>query len=527
MRQHAVVTETTTAIEPTVALVVDDRESGRYLLTSWLDRAGFAVVTAASGAEAIDRLHEEHIDIAVVDVYLPDMTGFELCEAIRRHPPTQALPVVHVSAIAVSTADRSEGLLRGADAYLVEPVEPREFLATVTSLIRSSRFRRREADTSVRLRSLNAATAAVHGASSESRVVQALVEGASAIVDDEAVVLTRFSGRGLLWSAPSGHVTSHPLPADVTADAFAPTETGANTVTIDDPRMVSRPYAGAPFIDDTGDAAGIILVPAEHSQRHTEVLPLLAQLAIATSLALANIRALDLEHRIAVALQQSFLPQHPPRLEGVGIAFRYIAASQHAEVGGDFYESFALDEHRALIAIGDVVGHSLRAATVMGEIRHALRAYAVDGYSPPDVVTRLDGLVRRFHPDMYTSLICGVLDTAERTFSYCSAGHLPVVLTSHGAGTVLPVRGSLLGTGRPAAEPITVPLLAGDRVFLFTDGLIERRRESIDIGLERVREIAERAVDEPLDSAVDRLVDAVAPELPDDDIAIIAAELHR
>lgn len=512
-------------IRPVVALVVDDRESGRYLVASWLDRAGHTVVTAASGTEALDRLRNTHVDIAVIDVYLDDMTGFELCEAIRRDPATQALPVIHISAIAVSTADRSEGLLRGADAYLVEPVEPREFLAIVTSLIRRAEFRHREVDTSVRLRGLNAATAAVHGASTEQRVIQALVEGASAIVDDEALVLTRFAGRALLWSATTGHVTSRVLPSDVAGAAFALTESGSNTVTINDPRVAARGYAGAPFLDDSGEAGGIILVPAEHPQHHAEVLPLLAQLAIAASLALANIRALDLEHRIAVVLQQSFLPQTPPHVAGVRIGFRYIAASQHAEVGGDFYETFALDDHRALIAIGDVVGHSLRAATVMGEIRHALRAYAVDGYGPRDIVARLDGLIRRFHPDMYTSLICGVLDTGQATFSYCSAGHLPVVLTSGGTASLMPVRGSLLGTGRPAAEPITIELRPGDRVFLFTDGLIERRRESIDVGLERARKITERAVGEPLDSAIDRLVDAVAPELPADDIAIIAAEL--
>ena len=107
---------------PATILVVDDSPTKRYLLVSWLTRAGFTVREAENGTEALARVGVDPVDLVVLDVRLPDLSGFEVCERIKADHP--AIPVIHVSAHAVDVVDRTQGLTRGADAYLAEPIEP-------------------------------------------------------------------------------------------------------------------------------------------------------------------------------------------------------------------------------------------------------------------------------------------------------------------------------------------------------------------------------------------------------------------
>ena len=123
-------------------LVCDDTDAKRYVISSWLRRAGYQVVEAATGGEALDLVAGGSLDLAVLDVHLPDMNGFEVCRAIKQGPRTAAMPVLHISAIAVDPEQRSAGLDYGADAYLVDPIEPLELLSTVRALLRSSGARR-------------------------------------------------------------------------------------------------------------------------------------------------------------------------------------------------------------------------------------------------------------------------------------------------------------------------------------------------------------------------------------------------
>jgi serine phosphatase RsbU (regulator of sigma subunit) len=177
-----------------------------------------------------------------------------------------------------------------------------------------------------------------------------------------------------------------------------------------------------------------------------------------------------------------------------------------------------------VIAIGDVVGHSLRAATVMAEIRHALRAYALDGYGPGEVMERLDRMIQRFHPGMVTTAIYGVIDREAEVLEICNAGHLPPLLIASDA-RYLEAAGVMLGLGMPASEVQRVPIRAGDRLVLVTDGLIERRGETIDEGLERLRDACDRLREEDPESFVDTLLDEIGPgPFPADDIAILVID---
>ncbi len=126
-------------VERARVLVVDDSVSKRYVLGSWLRRVGYEVFEAASGEGALREMHDHPPDLVVLDVHLPDLSGVEVCRRIKRERASAGVPVLHVSAIAVDAADRSIGLDEGADAYLVDPIEPREFLSTVGALLRQSR----------------------------------------------------------------------------------------------------------------------------------------------------------------------------------------------------------------------------------------------------------------------------------------------------------------------------------------------------------------------------------------------------
>jgi DNA-binding response OmpR family regulator len=133
-------TQHVTEEAPATILVVDDTAASRCISSSWLRRSGHRVIEAATGSEALAALVATEVDLVVLDVGLSDMSGFDICERIKSNPAL-AQPVIHLSATTIRGADRAQGLIRGADAYLTAPVEPDELLATVTSLLRYYRAR--------------------------------------------------------------------------------------------------------------------------------------------------------------------------------------------------------------------------------------------------------------------------------------------------------------------------------------------------------------------------------------------------
>ena len=142
-----------------------------------------------------------------------------------------------------------------------------------------------------------------------------------------------------------------------------------------------------------------------------EDMQILRQLAQSVALAVEALRSYAEEHLVALTLQRSFLPAALPEVPGLAMAFRYIPASDQAEVGGDFYEALPWRDG-VLVAIGDVQGHSLHAATVMGELRHALRAFATEGHSPLAITGLVNEVLRRYHPGIIATLCLVLLDPA-------------------------------------------------------------------------------------------------------------------
>jgi DNA-binding response OmpR family regulator len=178
-------------VPPVKILHVDDDEGSRYAVSRSLRKAGFEVVEAATGQQALDRVGDNP-DLVVLDVRLPDIDGFEVCRRIKADPATADLPVLHLSASFTSGTDKATGLDAGADAYLVRPVEPVELVATVNALLRQKQaedvLRRANAALATANASLAAANAALRASEARARFLSDLGEGTRDVADPEAVM---------------------------------------------------------------------------------------------------------------------------------------------------------------------------------------------------------------------------------------------------------------------------------------------------------------------------------------------------
>jgi serine phosphatase RsbU (regulator of sigma subunit)/DNA-binding response OmpR family regulator len=505
-------------------LVVDDSESTRYVLATWLRRAGHEVVEATTGAEGLAVAAVQPVDLVVLDVNLPDMTGYAVCEQLKTNPRTALVPVLHVSATATQPTDRSEGLRRGADGYLVEPVEREELIATVQALLRGAAAHRTAVRLAQRLRRLNDATLAVNEANSVEQLVATIAREAALLFESGATVAVVADDRAMsAYSAAGARPGVEPCGADavdaVLAAVGAATWVPAAALDGLVADSASGWYLAAP-LGGVGGQRGVLLVDQLQSAAdESEVV--LTQYARAASTALKNVRTYDIERRIALALQRNLLPDAAPSIRGIDVAVRYEASAAHAEVGGDFYEIFMLGDDRVALAVGDVVGHSLEAAMIMAQLRTAIRSYLLEGHGPAATLERLNGLLCRFHPEATATACCAIYDRRSGRCELANAGHLPP-LVADGAGVrFLPLGGPLLGVDAPPTAAHAFSLGSTDVLLLYTDGLVERRGEPIDVGLNRLV-AAVRAGTGDLDELCDRVLRDVGPASILDDIALVA-----
>jgi len=513
------------AMIPARILVVDDVEASRYITASWLRRSGHAVTEVDTGGRALTVLDEDDFDLVMLDVHLPDLSGFEVCERIKDNPRTAAIPVIHVSATAIDAEDKTQGLTRGADAYLTEPVDPSVLLATVEAALRYYRARTLAERLAARLKRLTRATLAVNAADSFDELVKSAATGAAAILESAASVMV-LTPEGRLrrgtTTGPGAEVFLRTEPAAIIPRLSALLGPGTRAVItpLEDfdwhdgaplTAVLARIKAGRPGISVTVDSTA---VDTEEDRN------LLLQLGQATAQACEGLRSYSEEHQLALTLQRSLLPGALPEHPHLPMAVRYEPASANAEIGGDFYEVTELDG-RLLVAIGDVSGHSIDAATIMGEVRHALRAYAVEGHGPVQILERLDTMLRRFHPLGLTTLCLLLVDIDAGTLTVANAGHIPPLVVDTGGARYLDVRGPLLGAGLPQPEATTFPLDPGTLVVLMTDGLVERRKTSLDDGMESLRTSVAASPGDDVEALCDRLLAEFGQD-GQDDIALLA-----
>ena len=235
-------------------------------------------------------------------------------------------------------------------------------------------------------------------------------------------------------------------------------------------------------------------------------------------------RRLYAEQRtIARTLQHALLPEALPKIQGVETSARYEAGDEGVEIGGDWYDLIALDDHRLMLVVGDVSGRGVRAAATMASLRFAIHAYAAQDDPPEAILAKLSNLVNVNTSGHLATVLCAVLDVDAHRLTVTSAGHLPPLLLSDGTGTFVQsdvgvpigVRAGASYTSTSVQTPKAATLLA------FTDGLVERRGESIDTGLARLQQAAS-SNHVALDELLSRLIDDLRQDGGDDDTAIAA-----
>jgi PAS domain S-box-containing protein len=285
-------------------------------------------------------------------------------------------------------------------------------------------------------------------------------------------------------------------------------------------------YVCVPLLID-GKAIGALTVITDGTGRKFghEELVLAESLASHVASVIERVRLFDEQSTISHLLQRSLLPDHLGQLPGVRVAARYVAGSQEAEVGGDFYDAVELPGSRLAFAIGDVEGHDMIAATAMGELRSALRAYLLVTQNPGDVIALLDAYVAHQPMQRLATMGLAVLDTANRTIELASAGHPMPYLAANGA-TASPLRtdpGPPLGLGAGAGTVATFDLPSAGTLVFFTDGLIDQGRPDADRKAEVMRSLVEDApgaID--TESLADSIVRVLGPSSPrGDDLALM------
>ncbi len=202
--------------------------------------------------------------------------------------------------------------------------------------------------------------------------------------------------------------------------------------------------------------------------------------------AMANAETSAREHTIAETLQRAILPDTLPAVPGLDLSVGYLSASDGVHVGGDWYDVFLLGDNRVGLVIGDVAGHSITSASIMGQIRSMLRAYAIDRPHPGDVLQRTNAALARLLPDALASAIYAVLDLTTGDLTYANAGHPPpLIITPTGHAEYLDdASGILLGACADISSHHGQRRLApGTGLLFYTDGLIEDRCRGIDEGL--------------------------------------------
>jgi phosphoserine phosphatase RsbU/P len=356
-------------------------------------------------------------------------------------------------------------------------------------------------------------------------------------VDTAAILLTDRSSREMVATAAKGIEEEvrggvripigHGFAGRVAAERRAVILEKVDHTNVRNPILLDlgiRSLLGVPLIVD-GDTIGVLhvgtLETRSFSDRDAELLQLVADRA---ALAI-NAGLLKQERIVAGALQRSLLPRLP-EISGLGIAARYVPGHDRL-VGGDWYDVFELPTGRVGAAIGDVVGHGLRSAAVMGRIRNALRAYALGSDDPAAVLTRLDDMVCHFEPDEMATVLYAVFDPPRHEVTFSSAGHLlPLMMLPTGEAHMIeadadPPIGSDAVAPRRATE-LSVP--EGATIYFFTDGVVERRGEHIGIGLERLREAA--IPGSPQRGCTRLVSQLLSDHQPDDDAAVLALHVR-
>lgn len=534
----------TISVDAATVLVVDDKEENLVAMRAVLDPLGYRLLTATSGEDALRHLLVEEVSLILLDVRMPGMSGLETAAHIKERERTSSIPIVFLTAFDDDGALVAEGFSTGAVDWLTKPVDATLLRSKVTVLVdlhqrshaletaraelaqrledqyaAEARNLRKLADAALAinstqalteiLRIINQSAAEVTGA----RVAEAVLAGGDP-VDGQAGAL-----QDLVWRA--GGVPLRMSAKDIEA-AFA--SYGALDVPSGDPAMEG--WLAVPLLGRTGDRLGIIQVADKIGGDFTDADEvMLIQLAQLAAVAIENAERYAIEHSVAKDLQQVLLPASLPTVDGLTIASHYRPGGRGTQVGGDWYDVVPRGDGRVVLTVGDVMGRGARAAAVMGQLRTALHAYALQELSPPVAMRSVDRLLQDVSRTAMATAIYAVLDPATGALDIVSAGHPPpAVVGPDGTVSFLALEPHTpLGVVAGAVLTSSVEILQrGSTLLLYTDGLIEDRHTGVEDGLTALAEALARHGRMPVEALCATVVDELVPEGRDDDVAVLA-----
>jgi phosphoserine phosphatase RsbU/P len=390
-------------------------------------------------------------------------------------------------------------------------------------------------DAEDKLRDIRSVTDAALSHLDADELLAVLLDRVRAILDGDtaAVLLLDNSGRQLVATAASG------LEEEVSQGVRIPVGQGfagriaaerrpvildrVDHDTVLNPLLLAKgiqSLVGVPLLAQ-GAVLGVLHVGTLRDRVFTADDAALLQLAAdRAAVAVQSLRTRE-DRAAAVALQRSLVPSALPAVAGAEVAARYVPGSGH--VGGDWYDVFVLPSGKLALVVGDVAGSGLGAAVVMGRIRSALRAYALEFPGPADVLGKLDRKMQYFEDNAIMATVCyTVLDPATGQLAVSSAGHLPPVIAAPGQHAALAeIAADLpIGIADPSRRKVTtLALAAGAVLCLYTDGLVERRDELIDDGLTRLCHAV--LPGPPEDVCASAMQAMVGHQHPGDDIALL------
>jgi serine phosphatase RsbU (regulator of sigma subunit)/DNA-binding response OmpR family regulator/anti-sigma regulatory factor (Ser/Thr protein kinase) len=536
-------------------LLVDDHRESLAALRAVLEPLGEPLALAESGEQALRTLLHTECSVILLDVRMAGMDGLQTARIIRSRPATRHIPIIFMTAQASELEEITQAYESGAVDYVVKPFEPEILRAKVgvfVQLYRERAERVRESRARAEAEAVTRAVRTLQTLSDAAMTYLDLDELANALTQRSAELLGADAAALLLRDdkVPGLHVRARAggTPLEIADDRVRVGEEllgevaaslGGAILTAANLDEEDRIAAGlgdelgslliAPLFS-AGELMGLLLLAARDEDHfdHGD-LELLTLAAERMALAVDHAQRYADGRLLVETLQRSLLPERLPMHPRMQVAARYMPAGLAPQVGGDWYDAVQLDGNRTAVMIGDVVGHGIRAAITMSELRNALRAFAIEGHSPEEALRQLDRVVDATRgPGMVATVLFVVIDAAAGTVTLARAGHPPPALRAvDGSVRFLETKRTLPLGVDPEDEPsqAVYPIKPGETLLLFTDGLVERRGEAITDSFDRLLDALAGAPAE-VDALCEHVLSRTASEHGrDDDVAVLAVQL--
>ncbi|HET6916005.1 MAG TPA: SpoIIE family protein phosphatase [Acidimicrobiales bacterium] len=550
---------------PATLLLVDDSTANLTALEAALEPLGYRLISVTSGDLALRRLLKDDVSVILLDVRMPGMDGFETAKRIKERELTAEIPIIFMSAVSTQSGDVLEGFTTGAVDYVTKPVDPALLRAKVhvfVDLAQKSRLLRQQSEVLSRqleeryaqqamgLRKLADAALAINSTLSLDEMLTVINDSAREIIgahEAETVITARadlgtpelsrsFSPKYAGWASEGRHLDLNPVWSFVVTGGTVVRMTkdeverslaarGLADATIGHPLLEG--WLAVPIVSRDQETVGLIQVADKGEGDFTaddEVV--LLQLAQLAAVAIGNAERYAQEHLVAETLQRAMLPRRLPVVKGLELASRYVAGGGGTRVGGDWYDTVVMDDGRIMLAVGDVVGRGPRAAAIMGQLRTAMRAYALQQLPATVLMRSLDLLLQDFAEEAIATAACLMLDPSTGVVEAVLAGHPPPLIIDPAGNTRFLESDTHVPMGvrdAPLYLSSYTPFEAGSTMLMFTDGLVESRTRPVGKGMQDLSQVlAGVGHSTDVEELCDAILESMVQGTHDDDIALLA-----